>query len=135
MEMGPRDVEKGSVFCARRIGGPKFGLAVDENFEDNVDDVMDKIQQEMYSTAKNRLDELTKPVSSYEEMKAALDSGETGFFLAPWKEDDDNEDKIKEDCKATIRCYPMDSQEEAEDKLCFYSGEPATHMAIFARAY
>ncbi|KAJ8908103.1 hypothetical protein NDN08_008198 [Rhodosorus marinus] len=135
MEMGPRDVEKGSVFCARRIGGPKFGLAVDENFEDSVDDVMDKIQQEMYSTAKRRLDDWTKPVSSYEEMKAALDSGETGFFVAPWKEDDDNEDKIKEDCKATIRCYPMDSQAEAEDKLCFYSGEPATHMAIFARAY
>jgi prolyl-tRNA synthetase len=36
---------------------------------------------------------------------------------------------------ATIRCYPLDAQGEAVGKACFYSGKPATHMAIFARAY
>ena len=71
-------------------------------------------------------------------MKAALEGGDSdraGFFLVPWKCDAANEQAIKEDCKATIRCYPLEGQEEAAAKACFYSGEPATHMAIFARAF
>ncbi len=46
---------------------------------------------------------------------------------------------MKEECKATIRCYPTkenEGKEEAIGKMkCFYSGEKATHMALFARAY
>ncbi|CAN0016923.1 unnamed protein product, partial [Discosporangium mesarthrocarpum] len=35
------------------------------------------------------------------------------------------------------RCYPLDwnSQGMWKNKNCFYSGRPATHMAIFARAF
>ncbi|MFN7146900.1 MAG: proline--tRNA ligase, partial [Myxococcota bacterium] len=65
--------------------------------------------------------------------KDALEAG--GFFLVPWHEDADAEAKIKEETKATIRCYPSDGQAEAQGRACFYSGRPATHMAIFAKAY
>ena len=60
-----------------------------------------------------------------------------GFFLVPWKDDAANEEAIKEDCKATIRCYPLDMNSEGSvnGKKCFYTGKPATHMAIFARAF
>ena len=43
--------------------------------------------------------------------------------------------RIKEETKATIRCYPLVGQEEAEGRLCFYTGRPANRMALFARAY
>lgn len=61
-----------------------------------------------------------------------------GFYLAPWKCDADNEEKIKQDCKATIRCYPFEHNlvgNGIENEKCFYSGDPATHWAIFARAF
>ena len=45
--------------------------------------------------------------------------------------------KIKEECKATIRCYPVDVNEMKmfEGKKCFYSGEDADKMALFGRAF
>ena len=60
---------------------------------------------------------------------------QVGFFLVPWKCDAENELKVREETKATLRCYPLDCQDEVAGQNCFYSGEPATHMAIFARAY
>lgn len=34
------------------------------------------------------------------------------------------------------RCYPFDEQPEGGVKEpCFFSGRPATHMALFGRAY
>lgn len=60
-----------------------------------------------------------------------------GFFLVPWHADDANEEKIKEEVKLTIRCYPFEynKQPPAEGVKCFYSGKQATHMAIFARNF
>ena len=45
------------------------------------------------------------------------------------------EEAVKKETKATIRCFPLQGQEAAEGKACFYSGKPATHMALFARAF
>ena len=71
-------------------------------------------------------------IRSYQELLDGINDG--GFFIAPWKDDSVNEDKIKDDCRATIRCYPTE-QASLEGEVCFYSGEPATHWALFARAY
>ena len=60
------------------------------------------------------------------------------FFLAPWADDltGEREEEVQRHCKATLRCYPDDEQESlAEGQLCFHSGQPATHIALFARAY
>lgn len=96
---------------------------------------LDQIQLELLDAATARRDKKIYRVDSYEEMKEQLAKENYGFFLVPWAADDDNEDAIKNDCKATIRCYPLDMQDEIEGKTCFFSGKPATHMAIFARAY
>jgi hypothetical protein len=65
------------------------------------------------------------------------ESSTVGFYLVPWKCDAAHEAAIKEDCKATIRCYPLEENRTppAPGVKCFYSGEQATHMAIFARAF
>ena len=44
-----------------------------------------------------------------------------------------SEAKIKEDTKATIRCIL--TEEKAEGINCIYSGNPAKHIVIFAKAY
>jgi prolyl-tRNA synthetase len=66
-----------------------------------------------------------------------IDKTQAGLYLVPWKCDKDNEAFIKEDCKATIRCYPLaDNITPPVDGVkCFYSQQQATHYAIFARAF
>lgn len=133
MEIGPRDVQKGSVFCAKRTGGKKFGLAVDEQFITHTQVILNSIQEELLERATKMRDEKTYHISSYAELKENVEKG--GFFIAPWKKNNDNERAIKEDCKATIRCYPIDMQDDYEGKACFYSGEPADSFALFAKSY
>ncbi len=133
MEIGPRDVESGAIMCKTRLGGDKFKLAVGGDLADEVGGILDRMQQELLDRALALREDNTVRVDSYAEMKDKVADG--GWFLVPWKDDADNEAAIKADCKATIRCYPLDGQDEAQGKTCFYSGQPATHMAVFARAY
>jgi len=132
MEIGPRDLDKGQAFCARRIGGGKFSVSL-ENAPTEVPVILDAIQDELFARALAAREAGTHTVDSYEAFKARIDQG--GFFLVPWHADPANEEQVKDDTRATIRCYPLDRQAEAEGKTCFFSGRPATHMAIFARAY
>lgn len=141
-EIGPRDAAKSSVLAARRNGGKKYSIAIDADFETNAQAALDSVQTDLLESARQRLDRRTCRVSSYAEMKQALaaSSGSAGesdcaFFLAPWSCNSDNERSVKEETKATLRCYPLSCQHEAKGKKCFFSGEDATHMALFARAY
>jgi prolyl-tRNA synthetase len=133
-EIGPRDVDGNSVFCAKRTGGKKFGIPVDDGFIDRVLTELTSIQDGLLQAAKERQADNTHRVDNYAAMKEQM-AATSGFFLVPWHDDAITEREIKDDCKASIRCYPLDSQAEVEGKTCFYSGRPATHMAIFARAY
>jgi len=136
MEIGPRDMANDAVFCARRIGGGKFALPVGDDavaFRARVQEVLDGIHAELYARAEALRASRTYRISRYAELQERI--GEGGFFLVPWCDDADNEATIKTETRATVRCFPIDGQEEAAGQTCFYSGRPATHMAIFARAY
>ncbi len=137
MEIGPKDAAKGSVFTARRIGGPKVSIPVDENFEDAAASALNAVHTDLYSAAEERLAARTFRPTTYDAMKEALAEGgeSSGMYLVPWKDDTENEKKVKEETKATIRCYPLEGQDESAGKYCIYSGERATHMALFARAF
>lgn len=110
-------------------------------FVSRVQTQLSEMQQELLRRAEDRLASRVRTVESYEEMKKGIGESGAGLFLVPWKESSENEERIKEDCKATLRCYPTDhnrggSQELAGKRLkCFFSGEPATHWALFGRAY
>jgi prolyl-tRNA synthetase len=134
MEVGPRDVAKNAVFCARRIGGKKFGMDVNDEFLATVLAELAFIQGELLARAEARLSEGTHRIDNYEALKSGLLEG-GGFYLVPWKDDPEAENAIKAECKATIRCFPLGVQDEAAGQPCFYSGKPADRMAVFARAY
>ena len=139
MEVGPRDAAARKVVVARRTGGEKFDLPLDGALGGAVVAELDAMQAGLLAAAEARLEERTLTVASYAEMATALESsdgnGAAGMFLVPWRDDAVAEEEIKKQTKATIRCYPLDRQHLAEGKDCFYSGEPATHMALFARAF
>lgn len=143
IELGPRDVNNGVCVFKYRVGSDEKETVSLEDAAEAAVTGLDKFQSDLLESAKDRLAAGITLGATYEEMKTALEPDEAsafpgaGLFLVPWKCDAENEDKIKEECKATIRCYPLDVNEAgmAEGKKCFYSGEDATHMALFGRAF
>jgi prolyl-tRNA synthetase len=145
IELGPRDVKNNvCIFKYRAGSGSDEKLTID--LKDAGTEAMqglESMQQGLFEAAKARLDAGITENVTYEEMKTALESDEAssypgnGLYLVPWKCDAENEDKIKTECKATIRCYPLDANKggAVAGKKCFYSGDDATHMALFGRAF
>lgn len=142
IEIGPRDVEKNKVTAVMRVNNEK--ISVDGNclatLSKTIEDLISQIHSTMYVKAQQTLKSRTYRVKSYHEMKRHIESADVnsaGFYLVPWKCDAKNEVLIKEDCKATIRCYPFldNFHPPTEDTNCFYSGLPATHYALFGRSY
>eukprot|EP00542_Grammatophora_oceanica_P019813 CAMPEP_0194048850 /NCGR_PEP_ID=MMETSP0009_2-20130614/28750_1 /TAXON_ID=210454 /ORGANISM="Grammatophora oceanica, Strain CCMP 410" /LENGTH=641 /DNA_ID=CAMNT_0038694857 /DNA_START=60 /DNA_END=1985 /DNA_ORIENTATION=+ len=145
IELGPRDVAKGTCVFKYRAGP-----GADEKQFVELKEVasaatagLDAMQDGLMEAASQRLEDGICTDATYDEMKTALSVDEAtaypgvGLYLVPWKCDAKNEDAIKEECKATIRCYPLKENEAgmAKGKKCFYSGEDATHMALFGRAF
>jgi len=95
-----------------------------------VQELLDTIQADLYRAAVAFRDANVHEPASYDEFKAVVADG---FARVWWAGSDEDELKVKEETKATIRCIPMD-QPGGEGK-CFYTGQPAKETAIFARAY
>ena len=133
MEIGPRDVKGGSAFSKKRTGGDKFGIAL-EGAGQTVRAILDDIQAELLAKATELRESRTHRVDTYEQFKTQLKE-QGGWYKVYWHADEDAEQAIKQETKATVRCYPIGEQELPEGAVCFYSGKPATHLAIFARAY
>jgi len=74
----------------------------------------------------------TTKVDTYEEFKEVLKT-KGGFVLAHWDGTSETEEKIKAETKATIRCLPLDYEEE--EGVCIYSGKPSKRRVLFALAY
>jgi len=143
IELGPRDVNNGvCVLKWRKWKDDKESVDLGQVGE-KVEREMNEYQDFLLSEAKDRMAGGINMESSYEEMAKTLESDEAGqypgagLYLVPWKCNAENEQKIKEECKATIRCYPIDVNDMRmfEGKKCFYSGEDANKMALFGRAF
>ena len=59
-------------------------------------------------------------------------NGDPGFVTCFWDENSDDEDKVKAETKATLRCYVLD--EEKTDKAVNNENTQGK-LAIFSKAY
>ena len=93
---------------------------------------LEDIQKGMYDSANSFLEENTFELNDYNKFKKQL-SNENCFIKAYWDGSDASELKIKEQTKATIRCILEDVNDP--NLKCIFSGEPAKHLVVFAKAY
>ena len=128
--LGARDIENGTIEVMRRDTLEKETVSI-EGIEDYVVNLLDKIQENIYTKALNHRLEMTCKVDTWEEFKEQIEKG--GFILAHWDGTTETEEKIKEETKATIRCIPLDGEEE--EGKCVYTGKPSKRRVIFARNY
>jgi prolyl-tRNA synthetase len=151
MEVGPKDLAENRVTVRPRLVGSERNVLSTKDLAHtaaSVFDLLASLQQQMFSRAERMLHSRTQRVSTYAQLVQGLAAAAErptsvdvpSFFLAPWSESDDAEAAIKADCKATIRCYPLPQELSPDLQLkpgepCFYTQQPATTMALFARAF
>ena len=131
LEIGPRDVKEEKAVLVRRDTNEKIFMEKSQLVE-TIFTLLKEIQNNLFEQARTFRQENTHSVSTYDEFKDIL-KNKGGFLQCGWDGEKISEAKIKEDTKATIRCIL--TEEKAEGINCVYSGNPAKHIVIFAKAY
>jgi prolyl-tRNA synthetase len=129
--VGPKDLENGTFEVARRDTLTKETVS-GEGIVTYINDLLEQIQTDLFNKALTYRDTHITEVNSFEEFKDILD-GKGGFVSAHWDGTAATEEKIKDLTKATIRCIPLDSLEEAG--TCVFTGNPSSRRVLFAKAY
>lgn len=131
LEIGPKDMENNQCILARRDTMEKITVSLDE-LETVIPQLLNKIQQDMLSKARENRDNNTRVAVTLDEFVNKIEN-QSGFIKAMWCGDRECEDKIKEVAGASSRCIPFE-QENLSD-TCVCCGKPAKHMVYWGRAY
>jgi prolyl-tRNA synthetase len=132
LEIGPKDIEKASVFAARRDTRAKQSLPM-EGLAERIKALLDEIQLGLFDRARGFRDSHTTATSSYEEFKQIME-GRPGFVQSPWCGSAQCEAAIKAETQATIRNIPF-GFEQAPAAPCVKCNGKAVVTAWFAKAY
>lgn len=130
LEIGPRDIANKSVVLSRRDTGEKVTVDI-EKLSDEIRKLLDDIQKNLFDKAKKRMDENTVRVESYDEFKKVIE--EKKFVLGYWSGSAEDEDTLKAETQATVRCFPMEY--EGELGKCIVTGKEKSKLALFAKSY
>ncbi len=133
MEVGPKDVEKGTVALARRDIAGRDGkqFVPQDNLAARVLDLLAEVQAGLLQQAADFRDANIHDAASYDEVKQIIEAG--GWARVWWAGTGDDEARIKEETGATIRCFPFEQPGGAG--RCAITGQPAAQVALLAKAY
>ncbi len=132
LEFGPRDIANEQVMVARRDVPGREGktLLPLAGLEETIPALLAEVQAAIYQKALDFRESHTWDVKTSDEFKEAV---QHGFARAWWAGDSDDEARLKDETKVTLRCIPLEQPGGSGD--CFYTGREATEVAIFGRAY
>jgi prolyl-tRNA synthetase len=132
MEIGPKDVAKGSVVLARRDRPGKEGKSFvsQEGIAEAVEQQLTAIQKALFDRALEFRNAHTFEPKTTEDFRVAV---EQGFARLHWCGDAKCEEQIKDTTKATLRCIPI--EQPGGTGACLFCGKPASEVAIFGKAY
>ena len=147
LEVGPRDMAEGKVAMLRRDGlwneqngKPAFQFLGCEDFAAQADTVLESIQQNLFTQARERRDaQITRGISNMEQVAAhyADTVRFPGWVEVQWARPTGAElEGVVEQLKAlklTIRNVAMDAA--PADGACLFTGRPAVERITIARAY
>ena len=131
LALGPRDLENGTIELARRDTLTKETVP-QQGLTERIAALMDEIQQNIFRKALDFRASMITRVDTWDEFIETLNE-KGGFISAHWDGTVETEVAIKEATKATIRCIPLDAEEE--EGRCIFSGKPSHRRVLFARSY
>ena len=132
VEIGPKDVEKGSVALARRDRPGREGKSFvsQDNLFSTLNALLTEIQAALLKRATEFRDANIHDVNNYDELKEAV---KDGWAFAYWCESRECETKVKEETKATTRNIPFHQPDH--EGTCVVCGRPSKRKVYFAKAY
>ena len=132
IEVGPKDVEKGSVALARRDKPGRDGKSFvpQAGLDSAVNLLLSEIQDSLLKRATEYRDANIHDPKDYEELKQVVAQG---WAFSYWCESAECEAKVKEEAKATTRNIPFDQPDQ--EGTCIVCGMPSKRKVYFARAY
>ena len=129
--IGARDLEANQAEVARRDTQEKQTVSLD-TITGFIQNLLVEIQDNLYNRALKLREDNIQKVETYDEFKVKLKK-DGGFFLAHWDGTVETEELIQQETKATIRCIPIEGEDEVG--VCMVTGKPSTKRAVFAKAY
>jgi len=131
LELGPKDIENNSVVVARRdIQNTKTSIPIN-TLDSEITSLLDTIQNEMLKVSEQFLTDNTSHAESMDELLKQLQDSD-GFVSCYWSESKEDELRVKEQTKATIRCYPL---EHTNEMSSVNKPEIQGKFAIFSKSY
>jgi prolyl-tRNA synthetase len=139
LEIGPRDLESGTVMAKRRVSAdekaPKEKLPM-ADVSVAVGRILDELQKLLYERALAFQEANTVLVDSWSEFEQVFAGGNSKFVWAHWDGTAATEQAIREATKATIRCIPLPGHGPAvQPGKCVKTGKPSAQRVLFAKNY
>ena len=139
IEIGPRDLENGTVFVGRRDHGSKREGMGRQALIDGISTLLEDMQSNLFARALTFREENTVTIDSKEELYAYFTPQNKskpeihgGFALVHWDRDSQWEEQLKNDLKVTVRCIP---EEPGETGTCIFSGNESPGRVVLAKSY
>ncbi len=141
VEIGTRDIVDNAVYVGRRDKPhtEKVSLKRD-HFTADITHMLDEIQNNLFQRARAFRDMYTVVIDNHNEFYDYFTPQNEekpeihgGFVLSGWCSSDACESRIKDDLGVTIRCIPLDGDNEKGTCIC--CGKPSKGRVVFAKAY
>lgn len=144
LEVGPRDIDKDSVFVGRRDKSPKDKTTLTRTeMVANVATLLQEIQDGLFERAAAFRSAHTRDIDTKDEFYAYFTAPATkdpndptpihaGFAMTHFSGDVDVEKTIKDDLGVTVRCIPL---AESEAGTCPFTGKPSKKRVVWAKSY
>ena len=133
VEIGPKDVQNNNAVLARRDVSGREGkqFVSQDGIVEALELLLGAIQTNLLEDARAFRDQHISDVGTYDEMRQVIESG--NWARAWWNGTDEDEQAVKDETGATIRCFPFD--QPGGTGACVKTGQPAQKVALIARAY
>ena len=143
VEIGPKEMEKNEVTASKRNESPYESASLkSKEFIKNAGNLLTDIQNSLYEKANKLLKDNTKEINNKEEFYKFFTPENPekpeihgGFALTFFNGNEEIENKIREDLNVSIRCIPLDEENNKKEGKCIFSGEKTTKRVIFGKAY
>ncbi len=138
VEIGPRDLEKGSVCVSRRDrAANEKSFIPEEDFVNGVVALLTEIQQGLLDVQLAFRDSHIRSATTLDELKDNFAGGtDADWLLTPWDGNSEEEERLAKSLRISIRCIPKGEMGKASEELpCILTGRPTTRRVLWARSY
>lgn len=133
LEIGEKEIKNKKITFARRDTFEK-GYIRSAKAVSEVKKILDLIQKNLFARSRAIQKDLTREVSTYEQLKKAIQD-KKHFIFAFWCEKKDCENKIKKETRLSTRVLELDEISKKNKGVCVYCGKDAGRRWLFAQSY